>query len=99
MILIWWDFCSFTRTTIKFLLNSLPSLLTSQGWSISASNTEANSAAFIMRWGEQLNFAIPQGDSEKFYSYSRGITKNLQNLKNFQSPPSRIIMTLPLKAI
>ena len=28
-----------------------------------------------------------RGGSEKFYSYSRGITKNLQNLKNFQAPP------------
>ena len=47
-----------------------------------------------MRWwcwvgggGGHLNSAIHQGGSEKFYSYSRGITKNLQNLKNFQSPP------------
>ena len=36
---------------------------------------------------DHLNSAIHQGGSEKFYSYSRGITKNLQNLKNFQKPP------------
>ena len=36
--------------------------------------------------GDHLNSAIHQGGSEKFYSYSRGITKNLQNLKNFKSP-------------
>ena len=58
-----------------------------KGWSISALNTEANSAAFIMRRdGDHLNFAICQEGSQKFYSYSRGITKNLQNFKNFQSP-------------
>ena len=51
MILIWWDFCSFTRTTIKIPLK-LPAFTfyKPKGWSISASNTEANSAAFIMRW-------------------------------------------------
>ena len=38
---------------------------------------------------DDMNSAIHQGGSEKFYSYSRGITKNLQNLKNFQRPPSR----------
>ena len=37
--------------------------------------------------GDHLNSAIHQGGSEKFYSYSRGITKNLQNLKNFRKPP------------
>ena len=36
-----------------------------KGWSISASNTEANSAAFIMRGGH-LNFAILQGDQKNF---------------------------------
>ena len=36
--------------------------------------------------GDHLNSAIDQEGSEKFYSYSRGITKNLQNLKNFQRP-------------
>ena len=61
----------------------MPSLFNKpKGWSMSASNTEANSAAFIMRWEDHFNFAIP----EKIYSYSRAITKNLQNLKNFQSP-------------
>ena len=39
--------------------------------SVSALNTETNSPAFIMSWGDHLNFAIPQGGSEKFYSYSR----------------------------
>ena len=38
---------------------------------------------------DHLNSAIHQGGSEKFYSSSRGSTKNLQNLKNFQRPPSR----------
>ena len=37
--------------------------------------------------GDHLNFAIPQEGSEKFYSYSRGITKNLQNLKISKGPP------------
>ena len=41
----------------------------------------------VVGGGDHLNSAIHQGGSEKFYSYSRGITKNLQNLKNFQSPP------------
>ena len=61
------DFCSFTRTTIKipfkfpvFTFNK------PNGWLISASNTEANSAAFIMRWGDHLNFAIPQEDQKNF---------------------------------
>ena len=34
--------------------------------------------------GDHLNSPIRQGGSEKFYSYNRGITKNLQNLKNYQ---------------
>ena len=36
-----------------------------KGWSISASNTEANPVAFIMR-GDHLNFAIRQGDHRNF---------------------------------
>ena len=39
--------------------------------------------------GGPLKFCNTSGGSEKFYSYSRGITKNLQNLKNFQRPPSQ----------
>ena len=60
-----------------------------------------NLAAFIMRWwgGDHLNYAICQGGSDKFYSYSRGITKNLQNLKNFQSPPLPVKNDTSLKAI
>ena len=38
---------------------------------------------------DHLNPAIHQEGSEKLYSYSREITKNLQNLKNFKRPPSR----------
>ena len=37
--------------------------------------------------GGSLKFCNTSGGSEKFYSYSRGITKNLQNFKNFQGPP------------
>ena len=37
--------------------------------------------------GGALKFCNTSGGSKKNYSYSRGITKNLQNLKNFQSPP------------
>ena len=55
-------FSSFTRTTIKiplkfpaFTFNKL------KGWSISASNTKANSAVFILKGGGHLNFIIPQG--------------------------------------
>ena len=42
-----------------------------------------------MCWGEgdHLNSAIPQGRSENFTHTVGGITKNLQNLKNFQRPP------------
>ena len=86
---MWWDFRSFTRTTIKINLK-FPAFTFNKpkGWSISASNTEADSAAFIMRlwwwWGGSLKFCNTSGGSEKFYSYSRGITKNLQNLKDFQ---------------
>ena len=65
-------FCSFTQTTIKIPLK-FPAFTFNKpkGWSISASTTEANLAAFIMRWGDHLNFVIPQGGSETFYSYSR----------------------------
>ena len=81
-ILIWCEFCSFTRTTIKIPLK-FPAFTFNKpkGWSISALNTETNSAAFIMRWwgggggADHLNSAIHQGGSEKFYSYSRGIRK------------------------
>ena len=54
-----------------------------------------------MSWGgggDHLNSAVPQGGSEKFHSYSRGITKNLQNLKNFQRPPLPIKNDTSLKA-
>ena len=40
--------------------------------------------------GGSLKFCNTSGGSEKFYSYNRGIAKNLQNLKNFQSPPPRV---------
>ena len=59
-------FSSFTRTTIKIPLKFHAFTFNKpKGWSISASNTEANSAAFIVR-GDQLNFAIPQGDKKNF---------------------------------
>ena len=34
-----------------------------------------------------LEFCNTSGRSEKFYSYSRGITRNFQNLKNFHKGP------------
>ena len=56
-----------------------------------------------MTWGggggDHLNSAIPQGGSEKFYSYSRGITKNLQNFKNFQGPPLPVKNDTSLKDV
>ena len=55
----------------------------------SALNTETNSATFIMRLGggDHLNSAIPQGGQKNVTHTVGGITKNSQNLKNFQSPP------------
>ena len=50
-------------------------------------------------WGDHLNSGIHQGESEKFYSYGRGITKNFQNLKNFQKPPLPVKNDTSLKAI
>ena len=41
--------------------------------------------------GDHLNSAIPQGDQKNFTHTVGGITKNSQNLKNFQRPP------LPIK--
>ena len=71
---------------LKFLLNSF--FNESKVWSISASNTGANSVAFIMKeGGNHLNFAIPQRDHKNFTHTTGGITKNLQNFKNFQKPP------------
>ena len=67
----------FIRTTIKVPLK-FPAFTFNKpkGWSISASNTETNSATFIMRLGgDRLNSTIPQGGSEKFHSYSRGSLK------------------------
>ena len=65
----------------------MPSLLSSpRDGPISASNTEANSATFIIM-GDHLNFAIPQGDHKNFTHTAGRITKTLQNLKNFQRPP------------
>ena len=57
-----------------------------KGWSISTSNTEADSAAFIMK-GDHLNFAIRQGGSQKFYSYSRGGHYKFTKLKKFPEAP------------
>ena len=62
---------------------------------MSVSSTETNLAASIMRcwwwwwWGGggSLEFCNTSGGSEKFYSYSSRITKNLQNLKNSQRSP------------
>ena len=72
------DFVVLLELTIKIHLK-FPAFTFNKpkGWSISASNTETNSVALIMKWWgwDHLNFAIPQGGSEKFYSYSRGITK------------------------
>ena len=41
------------------------------GWSFSALNTETNSATFVMRWGDHLNSAIPQGD-QKIFTHTIG---------------------------
>ena len=54
---------NFTRTTINIPIK-FPAFTFDKpkGWSISASNSEANSPAFIMRGkGDHLTFAIPQG--------------------------------------
>ena len=48
--------------------------------------------------GGSLEFCNTSGGSEKFYSYSRGITKNLQNLKNFQRPPLPVKNDTSLKS-
>ena len=65
-----------------------------KGWSISASNTEDNSAAFIMKGGGErsLKFCNILGGITNILLIQQVITKNLQNLKNFQ----RQKMTLPL---
>ena len=60
-------FCSFTLTTIKIPLK-LPAYTFNEpkGWSVSASNTETNSAAFIMRWERSLKFCNTSGDQKNF---------------------------------
>ena len=41
--------------------------------------------------GDHLIFAIPQGRDRKNFTHTAGeITKNLQNFKNFQSPPLEV---------
>ena len=52
---------------------------------MSASNTETNSAAFIMRWGggNHVNSAIPQGDQKNFTHTVGGVTKTLEKRINF----------------
>ena len=79
-------FSSFTRTTIKIPLK-FPAFTFNKpkGYSITASNTEANLAAFIMR-GDHLNCAISEGGHKNF-THTAGGSLNLQNLTNFQSPP------------
>ena len=86
---------------LKFLLNSLISLLTSPRDGQSQLRIEKLIRTLLLGGvcvcvgggggGDHLYFAIPQERSEKFYSYSWGgggdITKNLQNLKNFKGPP------------
>ena len=53
--------------------------------------TETNSATFIMRLGGggSLKFCNTSGDQKNFTHTVGGITKNSQNLENFQRPPSR----------
>ena len=55
---------SFTRATIKIPLK-FPAFTFNKPkeWSVSASNTETNSAAFIMRWGDHLNVCKTSGGS------------------------------------
>ena len=67
-------FCSFTRTTIKIPFK-FPAFTFNKpkGWSISASNTETNSAAFNKRW--------EMGGSLKFCNTSEGITHTLNTLR------------------
>ena len=75
--MIWCESCSFTWTTIKIPLK-FPAFTFNEpkGWSISASNTETNLAAFVMRWwcvgGITWILQYIRGGSEKVYSYSRG---------------------------
>ena len=80
-------FSSFTRTTIR-ILPKFPAFTFNKPkrLSILASNTEANSADFIMR-GDHLNFALAQEYHKYFIHTAEGITKNLQNISNFQHPP------------
>ena len=61
---LWEIVCQIScRKTIKILLR-FPAFTFNKPkrWSISAPNTKANSAVFIMKGRGHLNFAIPQGD-------------------------------------
>ena len=61
---------------------------------MSASNAETNLASLIMRWwwgGDHLNSAIHQRGQKNFTHTVGEITKNLQNLKNFQKPPPLLV--------
>ena len=88
--MIWCEFCSFTRTTIKIPLK-FPTFTFNKpkGWLISASNTETNSAAFIMRWweGDHLNSAMHQGDQKNFTHTVGGSLKIYKTWKISKGPP------------
>ena len=75
---------------LKFLLNSLPSLLTSPRDDQSQARIrEAFPTGFYYEGRgerESLKFCNASGRSQKFYSYSKEITKNLQNLLNVLNP-------------
>ena len=82
---------------LKFLLNSLPSLLTSPRDGQSQLRIQKLIRSLLL-WGgggggggggDHLNSAIHQGDQKNFTHTVGGITKNLQNLKNFHRPPSQ----------
>ena len=68
-------FSRFPRTTIKIPLK-FPAFTYNKpkGWSISASNTEANSAAFVMRGGS-LKFCNTSGDHKNFTHTTGGLLK------------------------
>ena len=56
-------------------------------WSISAWNTEANSAVFIMKGEGHLNFAIPQEDHKNLAHTAEGVTKIYKTFKIFRALP------------
>ena len=65
------EFLSFFKKFLKFLKFPGFTFNKPKGRSISASNTEANLVAFIMRMGS-LKSCNTSGESQKFYDIQRG---------------------------